>query len=167
MPGERDVSGGTGALSAGRPLTASTIASSSSECFAGFIRYALNPSAAARVWPSGDVDEVSMMRRASDKRGLALISRASANPSTSGMSASVTTRPNGCPASDAASMEAIAWGAPSTATTVICQLSSISRTMWRLVALSSTTSTRRPRRSAHSFAAVSAFSEAIPNRAAK
>jgi hypothetical protein len=83
-----------------------------------------------------------MMRLAPVNRASPLMFRVSAKPSTSGMGASINTRPNGSPASRADRRRVRAGTAPFAPSGSIRQLRSVSSRMRRLAALSSTTSTR-------------------------
>ena len=113
----------------------------------GLVRYAATPNSRQRAtsprWPA----TVSIIIVASASSGSSLICSASANPSMSGMRRSVKTRGKGVPASFARRIATSASRPPDASRGLMCQPISCSSSIRRFVALSSTTSTRRPRRS--------------------
>ena len=134
----------------GRGPNTVTMASSSSDCLTGLLRYAAKPASSARARPCGRPADVSMISVAPESRESALTARAKREAVDVGHHGVRQHEPKRVARRGGVTSAASAARAPSTDTGFIRQLVSISSRMRRLVALSSTTSTRRSCRSADS-----------------
>ena len=121
------------------------MASNSSDCLMGFIRYALTPNCRQRTMSRDWSADESINREARANSGCCLICSIRVKPSISGISASASTRANGSPEAAARFISASAARPSATALGFMCHLVRISSRIRRLVALSSTTSTGRSR----------------------